>query len=122
MQIGTDIIEISRIEKACRKHKRFLHRFFTKDELPANREYPGFYAHVAGKYAAKEAVAKALGSGFRGFKWHDIEILNDNLGRPYALLKGNALDLLKDRGFKDVIVTISHCDEYAVAFAIVKRQ
>jgi holo-[acyl-carrier protein] synthase len=119
MQIGTDIVKISRIQKACQR-ERFKYRFFTPRELPPKQGFPGYYAHLAGKFAAKEAVAKALGTGFRGFKWRDIEILKDDLGKPYAILQGKALEILKAQGYDEVLVTISHCEDYAIAFAVTK--
>ena len=117
MEIGTDIVEIARIRRACRR-ERFKQRVFTLRELPAIQDKPGFYAHLAGKFAAKEAVAKALGTGFRDFKWKDIEILNDEVGKPYAVLDGKALETLKSKGYEKVLVTISHSDDYAIAFAV----
>lgn len=119
MEIGTDIIEIARIKRACRR-ERFKERFFTSRELPATQEYPGFYAHLAGKFAAKEAVAKALGTGFREFKWKDIEILKDEAGKPYAVLSGKAREILKAQGYEKVLVTISHSNDYAIAFAVAR--
>jgi holo-[acyl-carrier protein] synthase len=117
MEIGVDIVEIQRIKKLCNR-KRFLSRFFVEDELSYINDKKLFYSHLAGKFAAKEAVAKALGTGFRYFKWHDIKVLNDAYGKPYVELSGKADEILKSRGFKKVLITISHSRDYAVAFAI----
>lgn len=121
MGIGTDIIEVSRIKKLCRR-KSFLKRFFTKDEFESALGKSHFYHHIAGKFAAKEAVAKALGTGFRFFKFRDIQIVNDKMGKPYVRLSGRAQEILTSQGFSQVLVTISHCREYAVAFAVAKEE
>ncbi|MCR4431037.1 MAG: holo-ACP synthase [Tepidanaerobacteraceae bacterium] len=120
MEIGVDIVEIDRIKKACSR-KRFLERFFTPAELEGILKSSSdvFYRRLAGKFAAKEAAAKALGTGFRYFRWHEIEILNDPLGKPFAVLSGRAKELLESRGFSTILITISHAKDYAVAFAAV---
>ena len=117
MEIGVDIIEINRIKKACQK-RLFQKRFFTENELCKIEGKKNYYAHLAGKFAAKEAVVKAMGTGFRNFKFKDIEILNEVSGKPKVVLSGNAKKILKSKGFCQVKVTISHSMEYAVAFAI----
>ena len=117
MEIGIDIVEINRIKKLCRK-KRFLIRFFSDEELSCIIDKRLFYSHLAGKFAAKEAVAKALGTGFRYFKWRDIQILNELNGKPYVVFTGKAHEVIKSRGIKKVLITISHSKEYAVAFAV----
>jgi holo-[acyl-carrier protein] synthase len=117
MEIGVDIIEINRIKNACRT-KTFENRFFTSKELDGIQGKKNYYAHLAGKYAAKEAVVKAMGTGFRNMKWKDIEILNLTSGKPVAILSGKAREILESKGFKRILVTISHSKEYAIAFAV----
>ncbi len=80
--IGIDIIEIARVEKAC-KRDAFLERCYTEAEIQQVRHNP---ASLAGNFAVKEAVAKVLGTGFRGFGPNSIEVLRDELGRPYVNL------------------------------------
>ena len=83
--IGIDIIEIDRIAKAIeRKGAHFIERLFTRNEQPTASDVTAHYlaTYYAGRFAAKEAVVKALGTGFRGITWLDIEILNDKLGNP----------------------------------------
>ncbi|MDI3480967.1 MAG: holo-[acyl-carrier protein] synthase [Tepidanaerobacteraceae bacterium] len=118
IEIGADIVEIDRIKKACSR-KRFLERFFTPAELESicKNNSDVFYRRLAGKFAAKEAVAKALGTGFRYFRWHEIEILNDSRGKPFAVLSGRAKKVLESGGFSTVRITISHAKNYALAFA-----
>jgi len=119
MEIGVDIVEIGRIEKACRR-QRFLERFFTPPELAGiyENKNAAFYQRLAGKFAAKEAVAKALGTGFRYFRWREIEILNGSEGKPYAVLSGRAEEVMRSGGFSKILITISHSRDYAVAFAV----
>lgn len=120
MDIGVDIVEVYRIKCLCGK-KRFLDRFFTKKELEPICGKANFYHSIAGKFAAKEAVVKTLGTGFRYFKFKDVQILNDKLGKPYVVLSGNAREIAKKKGFAQILVTISHCRDYAVAFAVAKE-
>jgi len=114
--IGIDIVEIERIRKAVDKNP-LIERFFTEAEAAdfCGRQR---HVHVAGKYAAKEAVAKALGTGLSGFKWKDIEILKDDKGKPYVKLKGKAYRTAREKGVDKVHVSISHSRDYAVAQAI----
>lgn len=104
--IGTDIIEIKRIEKAI-KNAHFVERFFTQNEILYANSKSNKVETFAGIFCAKESVAKAMGTGFRDIKFHDIEILHDELSKPY----------LKD---KNILISISHCKEYATATAIIK--
>lgn len=117
MQIGVDIIEINRIKKACAR-KNFVKRLFTLRELDGVKGKSSFYTHLAGKYAAKEAVVKAMGAGFRNMKWKDIEILNQALGKPVVVLSGKAKKTFELKNFSSILVSISHCKEYAIAFAV----
>lgn len=112
--IGTDIIEINRIEKLINE-SRFLERFFTESE----REYikQRKPESAAGYFCAKEAVSKALGCGFSGIKFTDIEIVKIN-SVPHVLLHGNALKIANSRGIKNIFVSISHCRNYAVATVV----
>ena len=109
--IGTDIIEISRIERLM-KESGFLSRCFTD----AEREYIGSSAQSsAAMYAAKEAYSKALGTGIRGFSLTDIEILRDERGKPYLLAYRGAACAGR------VHVSLSHSREYAQAFVVVEE-
>lgn len=118
MEIGVDIIEINRIKKACCR-ENFLNRFFTLRELRGVKGKRNYYTHLAGKYAAKEAVVKAMGTGFRNMKWKDIEILNEASGKPAAILSGKAREIFESKNFRDILITISHSKDYAIAFAVV---
>lgn len=115
--IGTDIIEISRIEANINKHgQKFLDKIFTTSEQVYCQGFKQSSRNFAGRFAAKEAIVKALGTGFiDGLNWLDIEVLNNEQGKPYLVLS----DLLKDK-YKNpnIHLSISHCHEYATAVAI----
>lgn len=116
--LGIDIIEIKRIKRAVEKNHRFLSRIFTANERKAFEEKNYLPQTIAGYFAAKEAVGKALGSGIRNMKWQDIEILKDPLGKPYVKLHNNAENLAYSINISRVLVTISHSRENAIAQAI----
>ncbi len=115
--LGNDIIEISRVREAHQEHgEAFLNRLFTKKEQDYCSLHKDPFPRFAGRFAAKEAIAKALGCGIgKEAAWHDIQILANENGKPEVHFSGE----LKKR-FKDpkVLVTISHCKEYASAVAI----
>lgn len=114
--LGTDIVEISRIEKAINKTEKFLTKVFTDKEIRYCESKKSRFESYAGRFCAKEAIAKAMGTGVRNFELTDIEVLNDDLGKPYVKLYGNLEPLLKN---KELMITISHCKEYATATAII---
>lgn len=115
--IGTDIIEIDRIRASIARHREhFLNRIYTTYEQDYCLHYSDPAPHFAGRFAAKEAVIKALGTGFRhGFTWLDIEIRNDNEGKPEVLLSQQLRAAYSD---PQIMVSISHCRNYATATAI----
>ena len=115
--IGVDIIEVSRIRDLMeRKGDRLHGRVFTDIEMDVATG--GRYDKLADRFAAKEAVAKALGQGISGIGWNEIEIRNEPSGKPYVRLLGRAEELAKGRGVKAVLVSISHTDALAMAFAV----
>ena len=116
--IGTDIIEIERIEKAILKTNTFLDKIYTIREQAYYRENYKRVETLAGLFAAKEAISKALGTGFRGFGASDIEIVPNKLGKPEAYLYGEAKTRANSLGILKIHVTISHSRTYATAFAI----
>jgi hydroxyethylthiazole kinase-like uncharacterized protein yjeF len=111
---GIDIIEIARIDNLTCK-EAFLKKMFTQNEI-AYLETKKTES-IAGYFCAKEAVVKSLGTGFFGFKFTDIEILKKN-SAPYVVLYGKALALSRDKGIKEIHVSISHSKEYANAIAV----
>jgi holo-[acyl-carrier protein] synthase len=112
---GVDITEVRRLRQAIEKWgEEFLNRVFTKGELENARTHVSLYQHLAGRFAAKEAVFKALGD--KGLNWKDVQILNDKEGRPICkLLNGKNKDL-------DVHISISHIKNYALAQAIITKK
>jgi holo-[acyl-carrier protein] synthase len=113
--IGVDIIEIARVERVIsRWQDSFLKRIYTGAEL----ESCSNTSSLAARFAAKEAVMKALGTGARGVHWRDIEILTNGDGAPLIRLHGRAHERSKEIGIAEFCVTISHSREYAVAFVI----
>jgi len=112
---GVDITEVRRLRQAVERWGRgFLERVFTREELENAKNRASLYQHLAGRFAAKEAVFKALGD--IRLTWKDVQILNDKEGRPRCVLLRD-----KDRK-KEVHVSISHVKNYAVANAIITQK
>lgn len=112
--VGCDFIEIERVKKACEK-EAFLTRVYTENE---RRQAEGKPSALAGTFAVKEAVAKVFGTGFRTFMPKDVEVLRDELGKPYVVLHGNAEKMAKEKGIRTIEVSISNTKDYAMAFAV----
>ncbi|MGI6285705.1 holo-ACP synthase [Neomoorella humiferrea] len=117
-QIGIDIIEIDRLERALKHHPRLLSRLFTPVELEycMGRGRPA--ASLAARFAAKEAVMKVLGVGLGGCSFRDIEIGREDGGRPRVVLHGRAEELARKAGGGTITVSLSHCRSFAAAVAI----
>jgi len=118
--IGTDIVECERIGRMIEEHGEvFLGRVLTPHEIRYCQERKRVIEHVAGRWAAKEAILKCLGTGWKkGMCWTDMEIRNDPDGAPHVLLCGAAKERAQALGIGDLLITISHCREYATAFAV----
>jgi holo-[acyl-carrier protein] synthase len=118
--IGTDIIECARIAQMIEKHGEvFLTRVFTAREIQYCSTRRAANQHYAGRWAAKEAVLKVLGTGWaRGILWTDIEVVNEVSGAPTIRLVNRAADIAAERGIRNVQISISHCRAYATAFAV----
>ncbi|MGE5571677.1 MAG: holo-ACP synthase [Bacteroidota bacterium] len=115
--VGVDIVEVARIRELVeRKGDRLEGRVFTADEMRASAG--GRYDKLAGRFAAKEAVAKALGTGIRGFGWSEIAIAQGPGGKPCVRLTGRAADEAARRGVLRVEVSIAHTRDTAIAFAV----
>lgn len=117
--IGSDIIEINRIKEAINKNNRFLDRIFTEEEIKYFKSKGFKYESIAGNFAAKEAISKAIGTGIRGFNFKDIEILRNELGKPIVKTYNTLTDICIKYNVIDIKVSISHCKEYAIANAII---
>lgn len=112
--IGVDLIEVSRVVLAYQKDG-FRLRYFTRAEIDLIQED---YKRAADNFAVKEAVAKMLGTGFRGFTPIDIEVLRNLEGKPYVNLYGKAAELAKTQGVTNVHVSITNTKDYANAFVV----
>ena len=114
--IGVDMIEVARIENALRTHgDRFLNRVFTRSE----REYcDGKPGRLAARFAAKEAVAKALGTGIGQVAWREIEVDRSSFGAPIVRLYGRALLRAAALKFDGIHLTLSHTHQHALAFVV----
>ncbi|HLG29333.1 MAG TPA: holo-ACP synthase [Candidatus Brocadiales bacterium] len=117
MYIGIDIVEIKRIQDFFSAHSGFLRRIYTEKEVAYCQQMRrNQYQHFAARFATKEAVFKALGTGWRGkMKWTDIEVLNDKLGKPYLNFYGAVKEAVEDKNVKNVAVSLSHCKDYAIS-------
>ena len=116
--VGIDIIEVSRIENAIKKNSRFLIKTFSPKEIAyiKSRNYNSFT--IAGLFASKESISKALGTGIRGFSWVDIEINHNSLGKPIVELKRNAKKIADDKNISDISLSISHIKDQAISISI----
>ena len=113
---GVDVIEIDRIERVvARWGNRFLERIYTPEELTYCK---GKFNRLAARFAAKEAVMKALGTGRRGVSWQEIEIIRTPELNPSVHLKGRARTKANEMELDVIQLTLSHSTDYAVAFAI----
>lgn len=119
ISIGTDIIECVRIAQMIEKHGEvFLQRVFTQKEILYCSSRKTATQHYAGRWAAKEAVLKVLGTGWaKGIQWTDVEVVNEVSGAPVIKITGKAADIARDLGIRQIMITISHCRAYATAFA-----
>ncbi|MGC9393342.1 MAG: holo-ACP synthase [Anaerolineae bacterium] len=118
---GVDLVDISRIEQLLQHFgEKFLARVYTPEEVRYSRGRP---AELAARFAAKEAVAKALGVGVRilspaGIGWHEVETLNEAGGKPYVILHGRARALAEAQALTEWAVSLSHDGGIAIAFAV----
>ena len=121
--IGTDIVECLRIGRMLEQHgELFLNRVYTEREVRYCQARKRAVEHFAGRWAAKEAILKCLGSGWRkGVCWTDMEIRNDANGKPVVLLCGAAKESAQQLRISDILLTISHCRAYATAYALAVR-
>jgi holo-[acyl-carrier protein] synthase len=118
--IGTDIVECLRIAQMIDRHgELFINRVYTTGEIEYCRSRKQATQHFAGRWAAKEAILKAIGTGWaNGICWTDLEVRNDPGGQPKVLVRGGAKEAALRRGIGDILVSISHCRTYATAYAL----
>jgi holo-[acyl-carrier protein] synthase len=114
--VGIDVIEIARVRKVLQRHPdRFLRRVYTREEVAFCR---GRVPELAARFAAKEAVMKALGTGARGLAWREIEILPNQRGKPLVYLHGKAAERGDAIGLRGVDISLTHSHELAIAAVV----
>jgi len=118
--VGVDIVEVPRIKDAVLRWKdAFLRRIFTDNEINYSKAKKFAYQHLAARFAAKEAVLKAIGdSSIQRIEWHEVEVFNDEFGKPFIRLSGEAKKIKEDRKISDIIISMSHTRAFAIANAI----
>ncbi len=122
--IGTDIIECLRIAHMIERHgELFIHRVYTEYEIGYCSTKRAATQHYAGRWAAKEAVLKVLGTGWRrGISWRDIEVRNKSTGAPTITLYAGARDVAEQLEISKILISISHCRSHATATAIAEKR
>ncbi|HVN07891.1 MAG TPA: holo-ACP synthase [Patescibacteria group bacterium] len=118
--LGIDIAEINRIEAAIQRYgEHFLHRLFTRAEIEYCESHRNRYERYAGRFAAKEAAMKALGTGWRrGIRWVDIEVAREPGGKPVLRLSGRAAEIAAAMGVRHTALSITHAGNTAQAQVI----
>lgn len=112
--IGNDIVEIERFNN-IKNFESFIGKYYTEKEISASKGRTSFFA---GNFSVKESVAKVFGTGFRNFSLKDIEVLRDELGKPYVNLYGKAKEFSEELGITNIFVSISNTDTLISAVAI----
>lgn len=118
--IGIDIIEIDRVKKAITRNPRFLGQIFTEQEIANCAQKPDYVASLAARFAAKEAVSKALGITMWVEKWRQIEVEQVN-DRPSVILKEEILAAANELGVAQIHLSLSHDKNQAIAFAVAEK-
>ncbi len=117
--VGTDVIEIARIQRSLDDFgERFLKRVYTERE---RERYRDRVSELAARFAAKEATSKALGTGIRGIKWREMEVLSNRRGKPILILHGSAAERARHLGLTDFSVSLTHSRTDAMAFVVAVR-
>ncbi|MCE0484128.1 MAG: holo-ACP synthase [Methylacidiphilales bacterium] len=119
--IGMDVVETKRIAESIERFgDRFLNRVFLEGEIAYAQSMKLPHLHLAARFAAKEAISKAFGTGIGGeLGWRDLEIVREKGGAPKVCLHGRAESYAKSRGVREVLVSLSHTAEYGAASAVI---
>ena len=119
VSIGSDIVEVARVERLITRYERAERRLFTEAEIDYCRARRNWHEHMAARFAAKEAVLKALGTGLGpGMRWTDVEVVNEDSGRPVVNLRGEVAAFAEREGVRQLELSISHTSELALAQAL----
>jgi holo-[acyl-carrier protein] synthase len=118
--MGIDVAEVKRIQAVIESQgERFLRRVYTLDEVAYCEQFKNKYERYAGRFAAKEAAMKALGTGWsRGVRWVDVEVVRRRGGRPTIALKGEARKIADSLGVQNIALSMTHTSEQAIAHVI----
>ncbi len=121
--IGIDLVEVRRIAKALSGGASMMERVFTPAEIEYCKTYrQNRYEHFAGRFAAKEAALKALGTGWQGgIRWKDVETRLNDMGRPELFFYGKARELFEASGAQRAVLSITHSQEHAVAVVVLEQ-
>ncbi|MDP9099521.1 MAG: holo-ACP synthase [Verrucomicrobiota bacterium] len=120
--IGVDLVENARIEHSLERFgERFLHRIFTAGEIEYSQSMKFPARHLAARFAAKEAVSKAFGTGIgKAMGWKDIDVRRKESGEPFVVLEGGAKKVAEDRQVSRVSITLSHTEHHAMAMIVIE--
>lgn len=120
--VGVDLVECARIEHSLERFgERFLHRIFTEGEIAYAQSMKFPARHLAARFAAKEALSKAFGTGIgKAMGWKDIDVHRKASGEPFVVLQRGAKQLASDRGVAKVWITLSHTDHHAMAVIVLE--
>lgn len=120
--IGIDMIEVPRIKEAVERTRDFIKKIFDDRELRLSERGVLRYEELAGRFAVKEAVLKAIKTGWRrGIQFKEITVLNEKTGAPYVVLSGKAKEVAEALGVKEIFVSISHTKQLAIAMVILVK-
>jgi holo-[acyl-carrier protein] synthase len=121
--IGTDIIEVKRIERLLSKQERFKERIFTRGEIEYCEPKKNNVQNYTARFAVKEALLKAIGTGWReGVAFKEIEVKNNEKGKPELVLSGTVKKITEEMGVTNIQVSISHIKDLAIAVVILESQ
>jgi len=121
--IGTDIIEVSRIQKVMEREIGFRDKIYTPGEIEYCESKKNKYQHYAVRFSAKEAFLKAIGTGWRfGLRFADIDVYHDEYGRPLIRLNGKAEELASKERITNIHVSLTHIKEFANAVVVIERE
>ena len=122
--IGTDIVKVARIDKSLQKYgDNFASRILHENELQIFKQRKTSKYYLAKRFAAKEALAKALGTGIaKGISFEEIEVINNEYGKPELILHGTALKIAKKLGVENMFISLSDEKKYAIAYVILESK
>ena len=120
--IGVDLVECARIERSLERFgEKFLHRVFTEGEITYSMSMKFPARHLAARFAAKEAVSKAFGTGIgKAMGWRNIDIRKKESGEPFLVFSGPAQELAAKRGVTSALITLSHTEHHAMASVVLE--